>query len=114
MAVLQSQNQDIYVLSGQTLVEQFDCFQDDTLSIPFDLTDYALQAFLEIPSLGGGDPIVLTAGDGLVVDAPNGIIQLNASTTGWMVGRGRWYVEATDGSAVKSYPLRGVLYVGAP
>jgi len=114
VAVLESQKQDISVLVGQTLSEQFDCFLDDDHTIPFDLTGYTLQATLNIPSLGEDAAVTLTPGSGMTVDAANGIVALTCPTDGWKVGRGSWHLQATDASNEISYPLRGVLYVGNP
>ena len=110
MAVLQSQKQDISVLAGQTLFEQFDFFQDDALTVPFNLTGYTLQVVIQPPTLGEDATVTI----GPAIDAVNGTVQIQCDTTGWKVGRGSWYMKATDSDINISYPLRGVLYVGNP
>jgi hypothetical protein len=117
MAVLESQTYDLTVLAGQTFSQQFDCFQDDALSVVFDLTGYTFQAVLKIPNLGEDPAVTLTESSGLAVSPSQGIVSLTvaaAVTATWPVGRGRWYLQATDSSGEVSYPLRGVLYVGNP
>ena len=90
VAVLQTQNEDIRVLSGQLLDVQFDCFTDDAFTIPFDLSDYALTVVLEPPNLTNvSTAITLTPGSGLTVVGPEGLVQMMQDTTGWPVGRGR-------------------------
>lgn len=110
MAVLKTQSQDISVLAGQTLDVQFDCYQDDAHTLPFDLTGYTLSAVLTPPGDSGAAPITVVPN----VLPTQGSVEIKQDTTGWLVGRGRWYLEATDAAGDKSYPLRGLLFVGNP
>lgn len=111
---LRSGSYDVYALAGETLVIPFSFYEDDALTEPFDLTGYAIQVVLMVPSWGENAPITLTPGSGLtVVDNP-GLVTLVVETAGWPVGRGRWSMQLIDSSRVVSYPLRGYLFVGAP
>jgi hypothetical protein len=115
MAVFETIPRDISVLAGQTLFAEWDCFSNDALTVPFDLTGYTLEAVLMLPGFDQAEtPVTLTSGAGLTINAAGGIVQIEQPTAGWQVGRGRWYLQSTDPSGLVSYPLRGVLYVGTP
>lgn len=115
MAVFEPIPRNLDALVGGTLFAEWDCFSDDAMKVPFNLTGYTLEAVLTPPGFDdSAAPIVLTEGAGLTLNLAGGVVQMQQATTGWKTGRGRWYLQATDPGGLVSFPLRGVLNVGNP